>query len=279
MSELSDLMDLEFSDTAGWPQLRCRLDPDNLDIAATILAEGIASRRIGVNPRLHKLWRDHRLGLDSDPIGPGDLQILEAGLLQNVGTPDDPGNENHLHGLIAESIWLEVIADTDAGLGSPLRIEGHDWSATDPGGDGLTAYPTDDAGFCFRLWESKHHGANAPVRDTVNGACRQVKSRSLSYLTRFGLIAQQIADDDALAGFYGSLAELWVNHDPATGVGISIGAGSDVDADQCFGNVTSYFDLDLLQHQAQLHLMGDFRELAGRVRREVWKGCGFWTEP
>ena len=156
----------------------------------------------------------------------------------------------HLHGLVAESIWLEVVADVNVGHGLPVRTEGHDWSATDPGGDGLTVYVTADGGFCFRLWESKHHGANAPVRNTVNDACRQVRSRSLSYLSRFSLIAQQLTENAALAQFYGRLAELWVDRDPAAGVGISVGAGSDVTADGCFGNVTEYFGLDPAQHQA-----------------------------
>ena len=150
---------------------------------------------------------------------------------------------------------------------------------TDPGGDGLTVYATADAGFCFRLWESKHHGTDRRVRRTVNRACEQVKSRSLSYLSRFSLIAQHIADDEALARFYGELAERWVNRDPTAGVGISVGTSSDANVSRCFGKVAKYFEFELAQHQAQLHLMADFVELADRVRDEIWKGSGLWTEP
>jgi hypothetical protein len=233
-----------------------------------------------VNARLHSAWRSALSEPSTASIEPADLQILEAGLLQNVGTPEKPAMVNHLHGLIAESIWLEVVAEADTGLGSPIRVEGHDWSATDPGGDGLTVYSTDDEGWCFRLWESKHHGSADPIRDTVNTACRQVKTRSLSYLTRFSLIAQTITDDASLATFYGSLAELWVNRDPAGGVGISVGATDDGhDGGDCFGNVTSYFELDDAQHQGHLHLIADFNDLAERVQIELWKGCGLWTEP
>ncbi|WP_419923754.1 hypothetical protein [Candidatus Poriferisocius sp.] len=279
MSNLSDLLDFDLSDTDGFPQLRCRLDPANLDAAAGALADAIAYQRIGVNRRRHQLWRSRRLNPSETPIEESDLQILKAGLLQNVGTPDQPAQDNHLHGLVAEAIWHEVVSNIDAGLGYPLRVEGHAWSVTDPGGDGLTVYEIAARGYCFRLWESKHHGTGNPVRETVNRACQQVKSQSLSYLARFSLVAQRRDDDKALARFYGSLADLWVDRDPAAGVGISVGTGSDVDADDCFDRVTDYFDFDPSQHQAQLHLMGEFGELARRVRVQLWKGCGLWTEP
>lgn len=279
MSDLSKLLAIEFHDDAGFAQLRCRLDPANCDAAAGALAEAIAEKRIGVNQRLHDLWLSQRLNPSGASIKDADLRILEASLLQNLGTPDQPAPDKHLHGLVAESIWYEVVSRIDAGLGLPIRTESHDWSATDPGGDGLTVYMVADHHYCFRLWESKHHGTGTPVRDTVNQACRQVKSQSLSYLARFSLVAQQVAEDEPLARFYGSLAELWADNDPAAGVGISVGARSDVDIRDCFGKVTDYFDFDPIQHQAQLHLMGDFGELARRVRAQLWKGCGLWTEP
>lgn len=242
------------------------------------MAEGIARRRIGVNPSLHQRWRSRRLDPSNNPVDDTERQLLESALLQNLGTPDQPSPRKQLHGLVAESIWFEVASEVDAGLGIPVRVEGHNWSVTDPGGDGLTVYATADGGFCFRLWESKHHGTARPVRRTVNAACRQVKGRSLSYLSRFSLIAQEMTDDEALARFYGELAERWVNHDPTAGVGISVGTDSDANIARCFGKVTNYFKLDISQHQAHLHVMEGFGKLAKRVRTEVWKGCGLWTE-
>lgn len=275
-----ELVGPELSQSQGWPELRCHLDAADVEHAARLLAEGIARRRIGVNERLHSAWQSKVSDPTAGSIKAAELRILEAGLLQNVGTPEAPASANHLNGLVAESIWLEVVAQVDAGLGSPIRVEGHDWSATDPGGDGLTVYAAKEAGPCFRLWESKHHGSADPIRDTVNTACRQVKSRSLSYLTRFSLIAQTITEDESLARFYGSLAELWVDRDPAAGVGISVGATDDGDdGGDCFGNVTSYFNLDAEQHQGHLHLIADFNDLARHVQIELWKGCGLWTEP
>ncbi len=276
MSNLFNLLNSELSDTSGFPQIQCRLDSADVDTAAGAIAEAIASKRLGQMQRLHEVWRSRRLDPSGGSIEDGDLRILKAGLLQNVGTPENPAADSHLHGLVAESIWYEVVANLDAGLGLPIRVEGHDWSATDPGGDGLSVYADGAENYLFRLWESKYHGTDSPVKDTVNLACRQVGLQSLSYLARFSLVAQQIADNEALARFYGTLADLWVDCDPAAGVGISVGAGSDADVNDCFGNLTSYFDFDSAQHQAQLHLIGDFGKLARRVQAELWKGCGLW---
>ena len=272
------LLRFELLDDGGYPQLHCRLGHADLPAASAVLADGIARRRIG-NERLYKHWRSRHLDYTSEPLPERDLLILKAGLLQNIGTPADPAHSNHLHGLVAEAIWYEVVSSVDAGLGLPSHIEGHDWSVTDPGGDGLSVYETVEGGHCFRLWESKYHGASAPVRETVNRACQQVTSRSLEYLTRFSLIAQRTTDDEELARFYGSLADLWVDRDPAAGVGISISTSDNSDAEGCFGKVTTYFQLQASQHQAHLHLMADFKEFARLVRTRVWKGCGLWTEP
>ena len=273
----SELLEIRGSHEEGWPQLRCRLTCEQLDSAAAVLAEGIARRRIGVNQALHERWRSRRLDPSSNPLDANERQLLESGLLQNLGTPDETSSRKQLNGLVAESIWFEVVSEVDAGLGIPIRVEGHNWSVTDPGGDGLTVYATIDGGFCFRLWESKYHGTKRPVRRTVNAACRQVKGRSLSYLSRFSLIAQEMSDNEALARFYGELAERWVNRDPTAGVGISVGVDFEANVSRCFKKVTNYFELDVGQHQAQLHLMEDFSELADLVRKQIWKGCGLWT--
>lgn len=274
ITTLSELLEIEVSTAEGWPQLKCQLKPKHVAPAAGILAEGIVRRRIGVNTRLQDQWQSRHLGFREGPVEEKDLLLFKAGLLQNLGTPNQPSPDEQLHGLVAESIWIEVASEVDAGLGIPIRVEGHDWSVTDPGGDGLTVYETSDGGFCYRLWESKYHGTDGPVRNTVNNACRQVESRSLSYLSRFSQIAQQITEDDSLANFYGRLAELWVKVDPAAGVGISVGTEADADVAHCFGGVTNHFEFELDQHQAHLHLTGDFAELSHRVRTEVWKGCG-----
>lgn len=278
MTSVLGFLEVSVTYASGFPRLQGVLDTSHLEDVASALAVSVAERRVGVNSRLHDIWTSHHIGSSTGPVEETDLELLEAGLLEDIGTPADLADPRRLHGLVAEAIWFEVLAAVDAGLGMPIRIEAHGWSVIDPGGDGLTVYTT-PGGFCFRLWESKHHGTSAAVRETANLACRQLLSRSLSYLSRFALIAQDMAGDTELAAFYGRLPELWVDRDPNSGVGISVAAGENADIDRDFDNIPSYFNLDLRQHQAALHLMGDSVLFAQAFRNEIWKGCGLWTAP
>lgn len=278
MNTVDEFFEFGVSTEDGERRLTCALPPDRVQDAAVHLAQAIVRRRIPSNGRLRDLWFE-QLGKAPDyTLSDTDGELLIASVLTNVGTPDDQSPALHLYGLIAEMLWSEVVAIVDTGIGVPIRIEGHDWSVTDPGGDGLTVYQA-EGGLFFRLWESKHHLADAPVRDTVNGACRQVRDRSLSYLARFSLIAQQLVDDPELAEFYGRLPEFWVDNDPCAGVGISIGTDASSDSDGCFGNVHIYFDFDRDRMDTHLHMVGDFVGLATSVREELWKGCGLWIAP
>jgi hypothetical protein len=273
---LSSLFDLELCDENGLVSLVARLDESRVHEAAEVIARGVARRRIGVNARLYAVWSVRSAGDGPDPDA-RDLQLLVAGLLQNIGTPTEPASLNHLHGLVAEELWMELVSEVAIGLGVPVLVEGHDYSVTDPGGDGLTIYQLDH-GFAFRLWESKYHGTPTQVRETVNEACRQVRDRSLSYLSRFSKIAQTVEEDAALAGFFAILPELWVNDDPSAGVGIAIGASSDAPSDDCFAGMPNFFGFAPARQQGHLSSVPGFQELAMRVRACIWEGCG-WTVP
>jgi hypothetical protein len=202
MASLVDYVTIPIEEPTGYPRLTCELRLSDTENAASALATAIAVRRIGVNPRLHRVWQKHQDGTATDAVSETDAKLFAAGLLQNVGTPSEPEDERYFKALLAETVWSEVISATDAGLGLPFRTEGHDWSATDHGGDGLTIYAS-QAGFSFRLSESKHHGSTRPLRVTANAACRQLKNRASSYLSRFSLIAQDLAEQPDVAEFYG----------------------------------------------------------------------------
>ena len=274
---LSDLLtSLRETTSAGVPCLYGRLTPDARETAAVAVACGIASRRLP-NARLRRAWHHRATGQTGELPTDVDRKVMEAALLANVGLPATPAAIEHLLGLVAEAIWMDVVTEADVGLGRPVTVEGHDWSVTDPGGDGLTVYLLDGA-FCYRLWESKYHGHAAPLRNTVNAACRQVERRALSYLARFSLVAQHLTEDVPLATFYGRLPELWADKDPAAGVGIAVGSNGSQERDDCFEGIDSYFGLAADQHQGHLNLVGDFPAFAELVRRVLWKGCGSWTE-
>jgi hypothetical protein len=271
---IRSLLSFGYRTEGGVRCLYCSLAEDQLSDAARIIAQNLVERRIGVNTRLRKVWTDQFLDQSSEVISAADQELIIAGVLQNVGTPIEPATNVHLYGLVAEEVWLEVTAG-----GPPIRVEGHDWSAIDPGGDGLTVYAQNGGIFCFRLWESKHHTGDDPVRNTINLACRQVKSRALSYLSRFALVAQNLTDNPPLATFYGRLAEMWVNVDPAAGVGIVVGTSSADGHAVPFDRLPTYFDFETDREFGQLNALGDFESLARKVQINLWKGAGLWTEP
>lgn len=275
---LSELLTFRRESTGGGvPCLYGHLPTGSSDVAALSLACSIARRRLP-NARLVEAWHRRATGQTDGSPTDVDRTVIEAALLENVGTPAAPASGEHLRGLVAEALWMDVVADEDVGLGTPVRVEGHDWSVTDPGGDGLTVYVV-DGDFCYRLWESKYHGHDGALRETINTACRQVEARALSYLARFSLVAQYLTDDAALATFYGRLAELWADRSSAAGVGIVVGSSTSSNQDGCFDGIEGYFNLAAEQHQGHLNLVGDFPAFAELVRRVLWKGCGPWNEP
>ena len=277
---LSELLTMTVEvNAAGVWCLYARLKPTHHEAAAISLACSIAKRRLP-DQRLFQSWQRRATGQLDEPLGDVDSRVIQAALLENVGSPTAPAIDQHLLGLVAEGIWQGVVTDADVGLGIPVRVESHDWSVTDPGGDGLTVYGS-TGHYCYRLWESKYHGNSKALLDTVNLASRQVSTRALSYLARFSLVAQYLTDDQQLAAFYGRLAELWADKDLAAGVGIVIGSDSSHEdsSDHCFDKMTEHFELTADQHQGHLNLVDDFRIFAESVRRFLWTGCGLWTEP
>ena len=274
---LSQFFKLEVVAEDGVACLYATLPDSNLDKAADLVARGIVIRRL-LNERLLQDWISRVENPATEPPSEADVLLLEAHILPNVGTPEHPGSIDHLNGLVAEEIWLQTIGENDLGLGAPIRVDGHDYSVTDTGGDGLTIHKTHKGALSFRLWESKYHGSDKhPMRDTVTSAWRQVQSNALNYLARFSLIMTTITNDVELAQFYGRLTELWVDKDPAAGVSIVVGASQAVAENGCFGAITGYFEFGADHHQGQLNTVGDFAIFADKVRAILWKGCG-WTE-
>ena len=275
---LSGLLSLTLEMTeSGVCCLYGRLEPVQHEAAAMSLACSIARRRLP-NEGLFQSWHGRATGQIDEALSDVDSRVMQAALLENVGSPTTPATDQHLLGLVAEGIWQGVVAGADVGLGIPIRVESHNWSVTDPGGDGLTVYSS-NGHYYYRLWESKYHGSQGPLKGTVNNACRQVKTRALSYLARFSLVAQYLTDDQQLAEFYGRLAELWADRDLAAGVGIVVGtdSSSKEDGDDCFEGMVTYFELTSDQHQGHLNLVDCFQTFAETIRHILWRGCGLWT--
>ena len=239
--------------------------------AAAAIAAAIVRRRLGHNPALVALWEQARLAgvaLDEET-----REILSVALLVDLGTREEPAPPEHLHGFVEESIWREIAA-TDIGRGTPIRVEGHGWSVTEAGGDGLCVYETDGGVLSFCLWECKFHGSDQPVRGTVNLGCRQLRDNGLAYISRFSLVAQELEEDDqALARFYAEMPRHWVRKSEHVSVGVSIGTDLPVQPGH-LANVHTYFGLPPERHEGHIHAAPDFRALAAEVREVIWRGCG-----
>jgi hypothetical protein len=266
---LSDLLEVEVHKDPTHHWVEARLPSASRGSAALLVATHIARERCGGAPQYFDAWLARHGG--AAPHLPELLECLVAMVAsESIGMPPDGAPDVHIEGFVAEHIWHLLTLENALTFGNPVRVDGPDWSVTDSGGDGLAIYRTNGA-LVFRLWESKAHTSDGPVRDVVNGACRQVDSNALRYLARFSKVGQGLSDPE-LQEFYGSLLELWRAAARAAGGGISVATASDATAD-CFGNYRNYwaFDHDD-QRQGLAVTIEDYAAFAKQVRQELWKG-------
>ena len=266
---LSSLMVVEVHAAATHHWAEVRLPAANRAAAAYTVAVHIAWERCCGAPQYFDAWAARREG--GRPHEADFLECIEGFLgSECVGTRDAPAPDEHIEGFVAEHIWHLLTLENALAFGIPLRVDGPDWSATDSGGDGLAVYRA-GAALIFRLWESKAHTGDNPVRDVVNGACRQVTSRALRYLARFSKVGQTDSDAE-VRHFYGCMPEMWKHAARGAGGGVSVSTASGEVTD-CFGNYPSYWTFahgD--QRQGLVVTIDDYAEFAQAVREELWKG-------
>lgn len=272
-SALSDLLVVTVHKEATHYWAEAHLAAANRATAALRVAAHIAWKRCGGAQQYFNAWLARHGG--GPPHPPELLDCLVAFVASEcIGTPEEPAYHEHLEGFVAEHIWHLLTTENAFMFGTPVRVEGPDWSVTDSGGDGLAVYRRDGA-LVFRLWESKAHGGEGTVRDVVNRACRQVDSKALRYLARFSKVGQAgsgLDDDPELQGFYGRLPELWRQAAPEAGAGISVATASK-ETSGCFDNCPSYWGFTHDdQRQGLVVRIEDYAAFATLVRKELWKG-------
>lgn len=258
-------------DTTPWAHCQpIAAETDSRQALGKALAELIVQLRCGANDRLFNLWST-KLAHPESEHSASDKILLEAHLLQNLGTPEQPAPAVHLQGLIVEHLWYALTSLYDGALGMPVRVEEPSWSVTDPGLDGLAIYrPASE--LVFRLWELKWHGTAAPVRNTVSLACTQLKSRALKYLARHAKLRESEPDDELLQ-FYVRMPEMWVDVDERTGAGIGVATLQNPDLDRAFEPVATLLPFqDSAQREGLIAEIPDFGAFADFVREEIWKG-------
>jgi hypothetical protein len=268
-SPLSSLMEVEVFRTGShcWAEIRLPRSAEHQ--AAFRVAAHIAWHRCGGAPQYFNAWFVRYQG---GP--PHDLALLDCVQAflgsESIGTREEPAVDDHLEGFVAEHIWHLLTSEDVLTLGLPLRIDGPEWSVTDSGGDGLAVYRSGSA-LIFRLWESKSHTGEGPVRDVVNGACRQIDSNALRYLARFSKVGQSLTDSE-LQRFYGLMPQMWRDSAREAGGGISVSTASSI-VDDCFGNFSAYWPFTHGdQRQGVVVAIDDFAAFAKLVREQLWKG-------
>lgn len=273
---LADLAPVEHDQHGVVPFVRLAIPAADEDGVAWRCAVGLAARRLAGNPSRFAAWFG-KLSWGQE-LAHDDAERMRVPLLVNVGEPGAEASEDHLVGLVAEALWYELTQDLDLGSGLPVLVEAHDWSVIDHGGDGLAIYRAEED-FSFRLWESKSHRAAGEIRDTVNGACRQLRDHAADYLGRFAVVSQRIVNDDDLARFICGMADEWADGSPAAGVGVCITASPDGDPTMCFERVPEYFEFEDDKHGGRLSVVADLLGFSKKIQRLLWRGSGLWNEP
>jgi hypothetical protein len=264
------LLDVVATDGDRHRLVQVRSNTERWQDAALWVATYVARLRCGNSPLLFNAWLTRLQGGAQHPAELHDVLVAHVAS-DSIGTPAAPAPTAHLEGLVAEHIWHALTTEVGGALGKPIRVEEPSWSVTDAGGDGLAIFRVGDT-FAFRLWESKSHTAAHPVGDTVNRACRQLSANAMRYLARFSKVGQELADAQ-LARFYGRLAELWRNADPASGAGVSVCTSPAADLDGSFEALGEYWEFtERLQREGLLAIIEDFPHFAIRVREHLWNG-------
>jgi hypothetical protein len=266
---LSDLLEVELHKDPTHHWFEARLPTASRSSAALLVATHIARHRCGGAAQYFDAWLARHGGGSPHPPDLRDcLMALIAS--DSIGPPPNGGRDEHLEGFVAEHVWHLLTMENALTFGDPVRVDGPDWSVTDSGGDGLAIYRSNGI-LVFRLWESKAHTGDGAVRDVVNGACRQVDSKALSYLARFSKVGQNLSDPE-LQQFYGRLLEMWRAAAREAGGGISVATASDSIGD-CFGNYPNYWAFtNDDQRQGLVVTIEDYLAFAKQVRQELWNG-------
>lgn len=190
--------------------------------AAQLLVDDTMRIRCGRSPALDR-WRASR---DGGPHQAGTRKkAVEAYAGIGFGLPDDPANDDHLQGLVAELLWNRLMQERWVCRDGRRLVHTHSVKPDplEPGGDGLVVYKIDDGTLVFRLWEiKKHASSNRRLSATIGGASKQLAARGKEYLAKLAG-PETVEQEGPLGDLYANIVELWLNGDDRAGAGVSVG--------------------------------------------------------
>lgn len=250
------------------PVWEYHLPKDSVLDAASRCAIAIASHRLSRHPTKFFEWMRRHEG-----ITVRDQEVLRRAqnrLNIDLGTREEPRQDSHLCGLVAETILSELVEFGDREEGLPVFFEGHDWSVTDPGGDCLAIFRDPD-GLIFRLWESKAiYGETQTAKRVINDAAAQLHERAAEYLGRFEPVAARSQLDPEVSEFILNLSDEWLDDGRSKGAGVAVASSRDLRTDNCFAGVASKLELPGNKTMGNFSAMPNYLQFCRTVRDFAW---------
>lgn len=180
---------------------------------AWVVADAIMRSRCGQAP-IYPLWRSAALA--GRTMAAAERAKITPFLRDVFGTPDKPGNDDHLEGHVAEWFWYLLMRER--GDREIVLLEPPKFTVTDSGPDGFVVYAVDGFPLVFRLWELKKQGGSGSVSATVSGAYGQLRAAGDRYLAQ--LVAMHCDKEGDLGVLCRMLVDLWIEADSRAGAGV-----------------------------------------------------------
>jgi hypothetical protein len=246
---------------------------ENLDVEeraaiAWLIADAIMRSRCGKAP-IYPLWRGTAHA--GETLSAADRNKITPFIRDVFGTPEDPGNVDHLEGHVAEWIWYLLMREREDDR-KIILLEPPKFTVTDSGPDGFVVYAVNGLPLVFRLWELKKQVGSGTVSATVGGAYGQLRTEGDRYLAQ--LVAMHSDKEGDLGELCGQLVDLWVEADNRAGAGVGVTSATLPPPSRCF--TTMGKQLKQFAHPGQLEGMlcavQEYRALACDVRSYVWTG-------
>lgn len=248
-------------------------DHDSLAEAACLIADYAMRWRCRGASANYLLWRDavnsgvHLVGNDRKKVTP---------FFQTVfGIPGKSKPIAHLCGWVAEFVWYQVLQDRRADRGRLLKhLEGPDFHATSPGGDGLAVWEdaAQPSSYRFCLWEIKNHVGKASISGTISGAYKQLDERATEYLAKMTGISVAADTDPELVDLFSDLVTLWVDDSEKAGAGIAVSTHRHLMPDSCFTTMQEHFPGKTAAGQLEglVAAIADFEAFSTDIQARIW---------
>lgn len=253
---------------ASWQLVTlANLSAEDRAAVAWLVADAIMRSRCGKAP-IYRVWRDAVLA--GQRVTQPERSKLLAFIRTVFGTPEKPGNREHLEGHVAEWLWYLLMREQVDDTRKIVLLEAPKFSVTEPGPDGFVVYAIDGVPLVFRLWELKKHVGRGRVDATVRDAYGQLRTEGDRYLAQ--LTAMHVDKDGELGDLCAQLVDLWVEADGRAGAGVGVTSATLPPPRRCFTTMGKQFSKfsEPGQLEGMLCAVEEYRTLACDVRRFLW---------